>query len=384
MATEKITKVNVNGQVYDLGGSGTGAGEVTNITYSELVSLMESSGLIAGAKYRITDYVTSFKDWKSGNHQFDIIVTAFSNNSFYEEAKAALHEGDDYFANSDLNSWKIWYDITNNKDKHQQANSSGKGTILRMIDEFGNDVDFDFKNAMFEVTTSDFSSIQSSLYFYLFSYYEKSVKQLTQSDILEGSVNSNCKVVHNRITGLSLSATSNRDYIVFGVKKGLIANLNPVISYNEIISPVKEISSSVLLISEGIGNYFELNKIYGGLNVNNPISIVRTELKGNFKLDIPYCLNSFVVDCSKFINQGNTIQTIKANNIVFGKALKSCDFVCYGDTGHVILNDISEDIMNASFKVISGSSDVTINESNLSNCIISVKEASYKITDLSV
>lgn len=383
MATETITKVNVNGQVYNLAGAGSGGNEITNITYSELVAMKDGGNLVAGSRYRITDYVTSFKDWQSGNHQFDIIVTASSNNSFYEEAKAALHEGDDYFANSDLNSWKIWYDITNNKDKHKQANSSGKGTILRMIDEFGNDVDFDFKNAMFKVTTSDFSSIQSSLYFYLFSYYEKSVNQLTQSDILEGSVNSNCKVVHNRITGLSLSTISSR-CIVFGVKKGLIANLNPIISYNEIISPVKKTPDSVLLISEGLGNFFELNKIYGGLKINNPITINRTEVEGNFKLDIPYNINSVNIDCSRFINPSNTTQTIKANNIANGRGLKSCDFVCYGGVGDVILNDIPEDIMNASFKAILGSSDVTINESNLSNCIISIKEASYKITDLSV
>ena len=58
MAT--LTKVSVNGQVYDLGGSGGGSSMI-EITYSELKSLVDSASLVPETKYRITDYVSTFK-----------------------------------------------------------------------------------------------------------------------------------------------------------------------------------------------------------------------------------------------------------------------------------------------------------------------------------
>ena len=72
-----IKKINVNGIEYDLAGSG---GAMINVTYSELVSLIGSSSLVQGNKYRITDYVTEFKSWKSAGHQFDIVVEAITED----------------------------------------------------------------------------------------------------------------------------------------------------------------------------------------------------------------------------------------------------------------------------------------------------------------
>ena len=122
------------------------------LTYSELVSLRDNSQLIPGQQYRITDYqcTTSQSGTQSAGHVFDIIVRADSENKLNEEAFAIQHEGDEYFANSDLNAWQIWYCLDNDTTQFKWADkTNGKGVIYRMIDEFDNDCPYDFKNIQF-------------------------------------------------------------------------------------------------------------------------------------------------------------------------------------------------------------------------------------------
>ena len=125
---------------------------ITPITYAELVALRNSSSLVAGMQYRITDYActTIQENTQSAGHPFDIIVTADSENTLNEEARAIQHQGDTYFADCDLNAWKIWYCLDNDNTRFAWADSvNGKGVIYRMIDEWNNDVPYDFKNIMF-------------------------------------------------------------------------------------------------------------------------------------------------------------------------------------------------------------------------------------------
>lgn len=87
------------------------------ITYEELRTLRDTNKLKAGNSYQITDYVTTCVNDNaiSAEHPFDLIVTALSTNTLSERAKAVIHEGDEYFANSNLAAWDIWYDLDNNK-----------------------------------------------------------------------------------------------------------------------------------------------------------------------------------------------------------------------------------------------------------------------------
>lgn len=64
------------------------------ITYDELKALRDSSSLIPGMKYRITDYETSVKQdyCISAHHQFDIVVLALSEDTLSEDAKAMHHD----------------------------------------------------------------------------------------------------------------------------------------------------------------------------------------------------------------------------------------------------------------------------------------------------
>ena len=136
------------------------------VTYEELKDLRDSGKLIPGQQYRITDYVTttSEADTQSAGHQFDIIVTALDENTLSEIASACINKLDtQIFVSCNLSAWKIWYCLDNNTDRFSWANEDeGKGVIYRMIDEFGNDCPYDFKNIKF---------LKDSNYYYTFSYY---------------------------------------------------------------------------------------------------------------------------------------------------------------------------------------------------------------------
>ena len=67
---------------------------ITPITYTELVALRDSSSLVAGMQYRITDYdfTTTEEDTDSAHQLFDIIVTADSESVLNENARAVHHQ----------------------------------------------------------------------------------------------------------------------------------------------------------------------------------------------------------------------------------------------------------------------------------------------------
>ena len=127
--------------------------KIIETTYANLVSLRESSNLIPGQQYRITDYTctTTSTGTKSAGHVFDVIVTANDESTLNEVASVVKHNGDEYFANSDLNAWQIWYCLDNDTSRFNWADTTnGKGVIYRMIDEFDNDIPYDFKNIQFK------------------------------------------------------------------------------------------------------------------------------------------------------------------------------------------------------------------------------------------
>ena len=142
-----------NNVISAIGGGPTAATELSvKITWSELKTLMSNSQLVVGQQYRITDYTctTTQAGTKSAGHVFDIIVTADDESTLNEVARAIQHDGDTYFANCDLNAWKIWYCIDNDIARFTWADTeNGKGVIYRMIDDLNNDIPYDFKNIQF-------------------------------------------------------------------------------------------------------------------------------------------------------------------------------------------------------------------------------------------
>ena len=154
----EISKINMGGVDYDIRDKvleeqlgNINANPMISVTYAELVALRDNGELIAGMQYRITDYVTTTaqENTRSAGHQFDVIVLALSENTLAEEAYAiqSARDTDGYFANSNIAAWQIWYSLDNDTQRFAWADAeNGKGVIYRMIDEWNNDLPYDFKN----------------------------------------------------------------------------------------------------------------------------------------------------------------------------------------------------------------------------------------------
>lgn len=219
--------MSVNGQVYELAGVGGGSSAITSITYAELRELAESSGLVPESRYRITDFVSIFneaKGIKSAGHAFDLIVTANTGSSFYPKAIAAKHEGDEYFAKNDLSKWEIWYDFFNGADKYPYALSTGKGFIYRMIDEYNNDVNYDFKNLLMSISSYYFHPFSDTsgdtAYFYTFSLAKStSTTDLKAVSDLSVEIPTSCK--NNKII-IEYSSCINGIAMILGVVESSI------------------------------------------------------------------------------------------------------------------------------------------------------------------
>ena len=129
---------------------------IQHVTYAQLVTLRNNSGLVAGQWYRITDYMTTVAndtEARSAGHPFDLLVMATSSNTLSEEAKAikSSRDSNGYFTDANLNAWKVWYCLDNDTTRFQWADTeNGKGVIWRMIDEWQNDCPYDFKNVQFK------------------------------------------------------------------------------------------------------------------------------------------------------------------------------------------------------------------------------------------
>lgn len=171
--TVRLHKVSKTGSYNDLLDTpDLSASLYEEITYSSLLTKVGNSQLVKGKMYRITDYetTTTQQNTYSAGHPFDLVVTAISTNELDHRASALERAGDTYFytAKSDLRKWQIWYDVYNTDTIYPWADeTNGKGVIYRMIDEYGNEAPYDFKNIQFE-NVSMFGQGR----FYTFSYYD--------------------------------------------------------------------------------------------------------------------------------------------------------------------------------------------------------------------
>lgn len=167
---------NENGKPYKTNNVSEKTIQAIETTYADLVELRDINKLVPGQTYIITDYecTTIQEDTQSAGHQFDVIVVADSSNTLNEIARARLHKGDTYFAETDLGAWELKYTIDNDNTRFAWADEeSGKGVIYYMKDEFGNECPYDFKNIKFKGSSlfrdPGNSLIDDNAYYYTFS-----------------------------------------------------------------------------------------------------------------------------------------------------------------------------------------------------------------------
>ena len=166
-----------------------------NIAYADLVRLRDGNNLVPGRQYHITDYTatTVQANTISAGNVFDIIATAIDDHTLSEQCSAINHGENsgglataDYFENCKLSAWKIWYCLDNDTSRFAWADTSsnGRGVIYRMIDEFGNDCPYDFKNIKFLVS--------GSRYTYTFGLYTGSDVDISVYQYIAGDAYPNC------------------------------------------------------------------------------------------------------------------------------------------------------------------------------------------------
>lgn len=295
----KITKVNVGGVDYELGGSGTG--KMVEITHAELKALKDSSSLEVGTKYRITDYVGTFKTLKSANHPFDIVVEALSESVLSEKASAMRHEGDEYFTNAKMELWEIWYSLENDTIRFAEAAENGKGFIFKLKDEYGNDVCFDFKNALFTLASEEYPFITASsgsMDFYLFSHNKGTSDDFSNQDNIEDYSNARPDKVRDNYVN-----TSTLSCIILGLDKGV---LEPYISPN--IMNNRILADDVVLIMPSTSSSIDNLSVLNSISSKGRPGIISTDFE-----DLPIVLKgSGSLSKCKFIGFG-TIEVLKSN-----------------------------------------------------------------------
>lgn len=144
---------------------------VTETTYAALVTLRDAGELTPGMWYRITDYActTTQTGTRSAGNQYDILVLATAAGTLSENALAAHHSGDTYFADSKLEAWRLKYCLDNDTARFLWADEeNGTGVVWWMRDEWENECFYDFKNIRFErrlVTKSGSAFNDTDFYF---------------------------------------------------------------------------------------------------------------------------------------------------------------------------------------------------------------------------
>ena len=115
------------------------------ITYDELLTKISNNELVKDIEYTFTyTYVPASSTYSYGNHPFDLTVKATSTNTLSSTAKASKISGTQYYANSDLDSWIIYFTTS----RYSWVGEGSTGTIYYLKDEWDNVANFDFKNIL--------------------------------------------------------------------------------------------------------------------------------------------------------------------------------------------------------------------------------------------
>lgn len=138
--------------------------KIHEISWAHLYALRRTRNLLPGHLYRINDYVTwvaNDPEARSVGHPFDVVVMALDEATLSERAWAmrSARDTEGYFDNAKLEAWQVWYCLSNDTSRFYWADeTNGKGVIYRLIDEWGNDCPYDFKNVQFKryMTSGDF------------------------------------------------------------------------------------------------------------------------------------------------------------------------------------------------------------------------------------
>ena len=338
------------------------------ITYDELLTKISNKELVKGIEYTFTyTYVPANSTYSYGNHPFDLTVKAASTNTLASTAKASKISGTQYYANSDLDSWIIYFTTS----RYSWVGEGSTGTIYYLKDEWDNVANFDFKNILVngEYLLQDINGD------------EMSVSQLSL-----------CR--DNRVTTSGQVSTLNEIHlkqITEGneVKYNNIDSTNTNIVVSGEFNTIYSDCSNITLIGDhntvkNINNQIDINGNGNTINENNDtISIVgdNNDIKDSNNVDIIGSGNSTdnstgtVINGDNNIVEGGTTTDITGNDnyvndstntVINGNNnnVDSSTGTNLGGNDNIVGDSNSTTITNGDNNVVNGSTNTDITDSN--------------------
>ena len=338
------------------------------ITYDELLTKISNNELVKDIEYTFTyTYVPANSTYSYGNHPFDLTVKATSTNTLSSTAKASKISGTQYYANSDLDSWIIYFTTS----RYSWVGEGSTGTIYYLKDEWDNVANFDFKNILVngeyllqDINGDDMSVSQLSLCRdnrVITSGQVSTLNKIHLKQITEGN-----EVKYNNID------SSNTNIIVSG-------------EFNTIYSDC----SNITLIGDhntvkNINNQIDINGNGNTINENNDtISIVgdNNDIKDSNNVDIIGSGNSTdnstdtVINGDNNIVEGGTTTNITGNdnyvndptNTVINGNNNNVDNSTgtnLGGNDNIVGGSDNTTITNGDNNVVNGSTNTDISDSN--------------------
>jgi len=156
-------------------------------TYSELVALIASNGLIVGRTYLLTDYMTTYTQpvtlaAKSSGVVEPLFLTALETNKFNNIASSKLYPQD-----------TVYYEITGDTGNGAGTEGFTKGKIYRRIDNLRhNDIGTDWRHVKYDRGGVDKLLIED----YTYAAYN-----VIDGDYLYNSVISSIDFYSNKLSG---------------------------------------------------------------------------------------------------------------------------------------------------------------------------------------
>ena len=338
------------------------------ITYDELLTKISNNELVKDIEYTFTyTYIPANSTYSYGNHPFELTVKATSTNTLSSTAKASKISGNQYYANSDLDSWIIYFTTS----RYSWVGEGSTGTIYYLKDEWDNVANFDFKNILVngeyllqDINGDDMSVSQLSLCRdnrVITSGQVSTLNKIHLKQLTEGN-----EVKYNNID------SSNTNIIVSG-------------EFNTIYSDC----SNITLIGDhntvkNINNQIDINGNGNTINENNDtISIVgdNNDIKDSNNVDIIGSGNSTnnstdtVINGDNNIVEGGTTTNITGNDnyvndstntVINGNNnnVDSSTGTNLGGNDNIVGGSDNTTITNGDNNVVNGSTNTDISDSN--------------------
>lgn len=314
------------------------------ITYDELLTKISNNELVKNIEYTFTyTYVPANSTYSYGNHPFDLTVKAASTNTLFSTAKASKISGTQYYANSDLDSWIIYFTT----EKYSWVGEGSTGTIYYLKDEWDNVANFDFKNILVngeyllqDINGDEMSVSQLSLCRdnrVITSGKVSTLNEIHIKQITEGN-----EVKYNNID------SSNTNIIVSGEFNTIYSECSNITLIGD-HNTVKNINNQIDI--NGNGNIIDSN--------NDTITIVGDDnnIKDSNNVDIVGSGNSTDSSTDTVINGDNNIVNGSTNTDVTGND----NYV--NDSNDTVINGGSNDVDNSNNTNLGGDNN-TIGDSD--------------------